>query len=121
MENQQHYRKINTIRKRFLSQISKEKLDLDEIDIQMVCCDDWVIERFLLDKKNQKQAFTALLNALSWKNEIGVHKRKDDYYMREIFEWGDPELYGRDNEGCFILWFNIRNTNFPNIQVLFNL
>ena len=109
-----NYNDVNWIRKR----ISKFRLNrnylLDEIDIYLICSDDWSIERFLLDQKDQQSAFSALLKAMQWKNEFGVHKRTDKYFMREFFEWGDPELYGRDKQGRYIVWANMRNTNQPN-------
>ena len=107
--------KLNNIRDEFSKIYSKQDL-FDEIDLYRVYTDEWFIERFFINEKDLQKGFLSLLKAMRWKNDFGVYKRNEQYFMREIHQWCDPELFGRDKQGRYILWCNMRNSNFPNLK-----
>ena len=102
---------LNIIRNQFIIEAIKYENHYHEIDIYRICTDDWTIDRYLLVNKDQQNAYNALLEAIQWKKKFGVHQRTNDYFMREVYEWGDPELCGQDKLGRYIVWHNIRHHN----------
>ena len=112
---------IHSIRDKFLGETYKKQDLCHEIDVHRVCIDDWTIERFLLDNKDQHKAYKALVKANHWKKKFGVHDMTDENFVREFFEWGDPELFGQDKEGRYIVWASVRNKCPPFINELNDL
>ena len=75
-----------------------------EIDVYRVCTDDWSLNRFLLDQNDQKKAQNALMKATHWKLQFGIHDMMQEYFPRELYERGDPELFGRNKQGMYNAW-----------------
>ena len=76
---------------------------------------------FLLDNKDQKKAEKALIKAMHWRMEFGVNDMTDDYFPRELYQRGDPQLFGQNRQGKYIVWGGIRNKNEPFIDEMMDL
>ena len=111
----------NTIRNNFLSESLNNQDLCHEIDVYRVCTDDWSVNRFLLVHKDQKKAQNALIKATHWKMEFGVHDMTQEHFPRELYERGEPEIFGRDKQGKYIVWSGMRNKNEPYIDEIIDL
>ena len=112
---------MKTIRNNFLEHAFNKKDLCHEIDVYRVCTDDWTVNRFLFDNKDQKKAEKALIKAMHWRMEFGVNDMTDDYFPRELYQRGDPQLFGQNRQGKYIVWGGIRNKNEPFIDEMMDL
>lgn len=78
------------VRTRFITEFYEENPDdYDEVDIQNVINDDWIIKRFLiLAYKNENDALLKMDEALKWRKSTGRRELKDNYFPAEFFETG---------------------------------
>ena len=104
---------MNAIRGKASTETLNNEDLFHEIDVFRVLTDDWQIQRFLNDYNNEEFATKALMKAMVWKKEFGVYDRTDEYFPREFFEIGDPDMFGKDKEGRFVTWANFRNETPP--------
>jgi len=101
---------VGRLRDRFLAEYEANGELYHEVDVQRVRSDDWQIERFAVEHGlNEDAAYEALVRALKWKKEFGIHDRTDHYFPKEYFEWSETQTYGRDREGRLIQWEKVRN------------
>ena len=112
---------LNTIKHNLIEEtINKQNL-FHEIDVYRVRTDDWTVNRFLSEQNDQKKAKHCLMKAINWKMQFGVYELTDDFFPRELFERGDPELFGRDKQGKYFVWTGMRNKNEPFISEMIDL
>ena len=113
---------VNAIRAKVsLESLNNEDL-FNEIDVFRVRTDDWQIQRFLKSFTNEESFVKALTMTMVWKNKFGVYDRTDEYFPRECFEFGDPEIFGKDREDRVLVWGNVRYGSPPIVnQDYFNL
>ena len=112
---------LNYIRYNYLIEIQRNEELFHEIDIFLIIIDDWAINRFLFTNENFKKAYHALIKAHHWKIKFGVHYKTDEYFPSEIYQWGDPELFGQDKQNRYLLWSRIRRRNQPFVGEMINL
>ena len=98
------------MRKRFLDEVSANPSLYHEIDVNRVKTQEWQVKRFLLDQDNDEdKAFNALVAAMKWKKEYGIHDRTDQYFPKELWELVAVEVNGKDREGRVIQWEAFKN------------
>lgn len=82
-----------------------------EIDIYRAITDDWVTKRFMFNNFNYNKIYNKIISCFKWKNDFGIYSRNDMDFPREYWQLS-CELYGRDYEGHYLVWFYTNNCNF---------
>lgn len=101
---------IESLRARFEAELVRNASRYHEIDVERVRTEEWQVKRFLLRyDHNEDKAFEAMLAALQWKKEFGIHDRTDQDFPRELYEITMLEVCGRDRQGRVIQWERYRD------------
>lgn len=101
---------VERLRKRFEEEVANNGNLYHEVDVNRVKTEEFQVKRFLLNNDNdEERAFDALLKALQWKKEFGVHDRTDQYFPKEVWELNGVEVNGRDRNNRVIQWEVFRN------------
>ena len=67
----------------FLALAIEDKELFHPKDVEMVQSNDWWIERFFIRNRSEEQVKTALVQAMEWRKDFGVHNLKEDIEIRE--------------------------------------
>jgi len=62
----------------FLALAQKEGQLFHPKDVEMVESNEWWIQRFSIRNRSEEQVKTALIDAMEWRKEFGVHDLKED-------------------------------------------
>ena len=71
----------------FLALAQKDKELFHPNDFQMVEQNDWWIERFFVNNKNEEEAKRDFIDAMEWRKTYGVHHLTEDQF-KDIKESG---------------------------------
>ena len=71
----------------FLALAQRDKELFHPKDIEMVKSNDWWIERYFVKNRTEEEATRALINAMEWRNDIGVHNLTEEQF-KDIKESG---------------------------------
>ena len=93
---------VAEIRQKFLTEVDTNPHLYHDIDVERVRCEDWQVERFVIDYQSCDKAYEALIKALQWKKSYGIHDRSHSYFPKEFYLiFGS---YGHDSEGRVVRW-----------------
>src|ERR1700743_3735740 len=95
---------VAEIRQRFLTEVDTNPHLYHDIDVERVRCEDWQIERFVIDYQSCDKAYEALIKALQWKKSYGIHDRSHSYFPKEFPIIFGNVSYSRDKEGRVVRW-----------------
>lgn len=92
------------VRNRFLTEAKANPQLYYEEDIECVECNDWQIQRFILEhKSNAEAALKALTTAMQWRKSFGVKQLNDQSFPEEFYRSGAMIIYGRDRKEAKIM------------------
>lgn len=81
----------------------------DAIDIDRVNQDDWTVERFLRQQKNDiEKGYQMLIDAMRWRKSFGVNHIKTTDFPKEYFETGEAHLHVKDQNGVFTVYLRVK-------------
>lgn len=102
---------MNEVKKLIIKEFNTNPNKYHPIDMKRIRDDEWQIERFYLAKKNVKEAFKQLCNALKWKKEIGIHEMVDTDFPTEFYKISSEEILGNDpKDGTLVIWTTSKYT-----------
>lgn len=95
---------IEDMRSRFVLEAKNNVEEYDVEDIDCVETNDWQIQRYLLEHKNDPQvAYSKMLESMKWRKTSGVKLLKESQFPTQLFKCGYMCIYGRDINGAINL------------------
>ena len=99
---------IEEVRAKFIQEYETNPDMYDPTDCELICKDDWQVERFIRRKKTTDESFQMLISTLRWRHQMHMPRTKDTDFPEEFFKIGTMFGFEPDLDNNAVIYFRVR-------------